>query len=576
MTPDTKLHLLRRWLFAWLLLAGQALAAQNVLDVTQVNQEAVSLTGYFAVLEDPSATLTLADVSQPGFTERFQSEQATGQALGLGFTRSAIWLRLHVKNPGDQPVELVLEIAYALLGSVDFYQPYGSGYRSIEVGYLRPPTARALTSRFIALPVSLPAGADQQLYLRVQTPNSVNIPATLWTSEAFHAREPADYTLQALYFGIVLALGIYNLMLYLALREFNYLLYVLVTLGVALGLATFTGMGSTFGWGFAPYWTKIGVNVPAALASVALLILSRRLLATPQSVPRLDPWLKRCMAANAVFAFLLMVWFQEVNPHFIVLSLVSTLLIWVTAVVSAAKGERSAYYFLAAFSVLLLANVANHLRNLGLLPTHFLTSDGLQLGSVLEMMLLSLALADRFNVLRREKIAVQKEALQVQGEMLAKLQESEQLLESRVQERTAQLQDNLATLRLREHALNQISQGVMIANAERVLTDVNDAVQQITGYAREELVGRPCRLLQGPDTDPQTVQRVRTALNAAQPFYGEILNYRKDGTPFWNELSIIPVFDAAGAGQARRADDPGGRWTAGAGCTHGGSARHPV
>ena len=228
MTPGAKLHLLRRWLFAGLLLAGQALAAQSVLDVTQVHQEAVSLTGYFAVLEDPSATLTLADVSQPGFAERFQTGQATGQALGFGFTRSVIWLRLHVKNPSDQPVEHVLEIAYALLASVDFYQPAGSGYRSIEVGYLRPPSARALTSRFIALPVSLPAGADQQLYLRVQTPNSLNIPARLWTSEAFHARESSDYTLQALYFGIVLALGIYNLMLYLALREVNYLLYVLV------------------------------------------------------------------------------------------------------------------------------------------------------------------------------------------------------------------------------------------------------------------------------------------------------------------------------------------------------------
>jgi PAS domain S-box-containing protein len=534
-------------LSVWLLLAGQTVAAQSVLDVTQVGREPISLTQYLEVLEDPSATLTLTDVTKPEFADRFQTGQATGQALGFSFTRSAIWLRLHLKNPSDQPVERVLEIAYALLASVDLYQPAGSGYRSVEVGYLRPPSARALTSRFIALPVSLPAGADQQLYLRVQTPNSLNIPARLWTSEAFHAHEPSDYTLQALYFGVVLALSVYNLMLYLALREVNYLLYVVVSFGVALGLATFTGMGSTFGWGFAPYWTKIGVNVPTALASVALLILARRLLGSLWLVPRLDPWLKRFIAANAAFAVLLIFWFQEVNPYFIVLSLVTALLIWVTAVACAVKGQRSAYFFVAAFSVLLLANVATHLRNLGLLPTNFLTRDGLQLGSVLEMMLLSLALADRFNVLRLEKNAVQKYALQVQGEMLEKLRDSEQLLESRVQVRTAQLQDFLATLRLRDYALDQISQGVMIANADRLLTNVNDAAQQITGYSREELVGRSCKLLQGPDTDPQTVQRMRTALNAAQPFYGEILNYHKDGTSFWNELTIVPVFDAAGA-----------------------------
>ena len=97
------------------------------------------------------------------------------------------------------------------------------------------------------------------------------------------------------------------------------------------------------------------------------------------------------MAANAAFALLLIGWFQEVNPYFIVLSLVTALLIWVTAVVCVARGERSAYYFVAAFSVLLLANVATHLRNLGLASTNFFTRDGLQLGSAIEMLLLSLA-----------------------------------------------------------------------------------------------------------------------------------------------------------------------------------------
>ena len=87
----------------------------------------------------------------------------------------------------------------------------------------------------------------------------------------------------------------------------------------------------------------------------------------------------------------------------------------------------------------------------------------------------------------------------------------------------------------------------MIANADRRLTDINDAAEKINGYTRQELLGRSCRVLQGPDTDPKTVQRIRTALEGAQPFHGEILNYQKDGTPFWNELSIIPVFNAAGA-----------------------------
>ena len=545
--PGSFLGFLGLCLCAWLLLVGQAFASQAVLDVTQVDLEAVSLTHYFAILEDPGASLTLADVSQPGVAARFKTGQAPGHALGFAFTRSAIWLRLHLKNPSDQPVERVLDISYALLASVDLYQPSGQSYQSIQVGYSRPVPAQALPSRFIALPISLPAGADQQVYLRVQTPNSLNIPARLWSPQAFHSRAPADFALQSLYFGIVLALAVYNLILFLALRDINYLFYVICSFGVALGLATFTGMGSTFLWGFAPLWTKIGVNVPAALASVAMLVFTRRLLATRQTVPRLDPWLKLLTAANFAFFFLLIFWFLEVNPFFVVLSLVTSLFIWVVGVVCAHKGQRSAYFFIMAFSVLLLANVLTHLRNLGLVLTNFFTSDGLQIGSVFEMLLLSLALADRFNMLRREKIAAQTQALHVQGELVEQLQASERLLESRVLERTAQLQQNLAALRLRDEALNQISQGVVITNAEGLLTDINEASGKMTGYTREELLGRSCHFLQGPDTEPQVVQAIQEAFDGARAFHGEILNYRKDGTPFWNELSIVPVFDADGA-----------------------------
>ncbi len=421
-------------------LSTHAFAAEKVLDVTRLGHEAVSLTDYFAVFEDPSAALSRSDVSSPEFAQRFTPNQKPGQALGFSYTRSAIWLRLHLKNPGDKPVELVLDIAYALLAKVDFYQPTDQGYQHIEAGYTRAVPTQALASRFIALRIVLPAGADQQVYLRAETPNSLNVPASLWTSEAFHAHQPADYAVQALYFGIVLAIGFYNLMLYFALRDLSYLLYVVFASGVALALANFTGMGAEFVWGVAPVWSKIGVNVPAALASVAMLLFTRRMLTTEQLVPRIDQWIKLFIAANAASFFLLIFWFQEFNPFFVTMNLVTSLLILATGVICARQRQRSAYFFVAAFSVLFLANALTHLRNLGILPTNVFTSDGMQIGSALEMLLLSLALADRFNKMRRERMDAQTQALGIQGELLEKLKASEQLLEARVADRTAQLQ----------------------------------------------------------------------------------------------------------------------------------------
>ena len=75
---------------------------------------------------------------------------------------------------------------------------------------------------------------------------------------------------------------------------------------------------------------------------------------------------------------------------------------------------------------------------------------------------------------------------------------------------------------------------------------VHDAFLQLTAYAREQIVGSNCRLLQGSGTDAATVSRIRAALEARTDINVDILNYRKDGSPFWNALYISPVFDEHG------------------------------
>ncbi len=74
----------------------------------------------------------------------------------------------------------------------------------------------------------------------------------------------------------------------------------------------------------------------------------------------------------------------------------------------------------------------------------------------------------------------------------------------------------------------------------------NEAFLKVTGYSTEEIVGRNCRMLQGPATDQATVERIRGAVRAAEPISVELLNYRKDGTPFWNAMTITPVRDSDG------------------------------
>ncbi len=104
-------------------------------------------------------------------------------------------------------------------------------------------------------------------------------------------------------------------------------------------------------------------------------------------------------------------------------------------------------------------------------------------------------------------------------------------------------------LRLREGALDSISQAIAIADAGRPdypIIYFNAAFERITGYSIGEAIGRNCRFLQGAATDPAMVARMRANLHDGRPFRGEVVNHRKDGVTFYNELSITPVHDSHG------------------------------
>jgi len=104
-------------------------------------------------------------------------------------------------------------------------------------------------------------------------------------------------------------------------------------------------------------------------------------------------------------------------------------------------------------------------------------------------------------------------------------------------------------LRLQNRAMEETVNGIVIADAHAAdypLIYYNPAFEQLTGYTKDEILGRNCRFLQGPDTDPQVRAQIRLALREQRHCQVTIKNYRKDGTPFWNELAIAPVRDEEG------------------------------
>jgi PAS domain S-box-containing protein len=106
-----------------------------------------------------------------------------------------------------------------------------------------------------------------------------------------------------------------------------------------------------------------------------------------------------------------------------------------------------------------------------------------------------------------------------------------------------------AELETKTRALDEAPVGITITDPtqeDNPMVYVNDRFVEMTGYGREESIGVNCRFLQGPDTEEESVQALREAIDADEPTTVELLNYRKDGTEFWNRVSIAPIRDADG------------------------------
>lgn len=418
-----------------------ALAAGPGLDTSQIAQAPVSLTQYFAVLEDPSLSLTLSDVLTPAVASQFKENKPSAAALNYGYSRSAYWLRLALRNESALPRELMLEVSQPSLGSVQLYQGLADGrYQATSTGMTGPFLTRSYANRQFVFPLTLPAHSSQLVYLRIQSINPTYIPATLWTPLAFHQHERNDYLAHAWYFGMASAMILFNLLLFIGLRDRIYLIYVIFGTCLALSLASLTGLAKEFLWPDAALWADISMTVGFSLSFAALLVFMRHMLDTKKVIPKFDPFLVLFIGVLLLSSVAFVFWYPALIQSAALLYIIASALVLGTSLYCAFRRQRSAIFFVGAYTMLLFGVVVTALRNSGVLPINLVTMNALQVGSAAEMLLLAFALADRFNVIRRDKARAQAQALEAHQQLVAHLRSSECLLEARVAERTDELQ----------------------------------------------------------------------------------------------------------------------------------------
>ncbi len=509
-------------------------AAANRVDL-RAEASQVALSPQFWVLEDDAAKLDWTEVLSPHQQARFRPAEGASASGNFGLTRSAYWLRLRLDPAADAPPDWLLEVAYPALDLLDVYiqQPGAdaglpSSYRRLEGGDLRPFAARAIPHRNHVLPLRLEPGMPVWLYLRVESQGTVAAPARLWRPLALWQRDLGQYATLSLYFGLLLGLFLYNLLLFFAVGDRGYLIYVLFVAGMGTAQAALTGMGAQFLWPDWPWWTSVSAPAGMAVAAAFGVGFARNFLASPKTMPRMDRlllalvlyWLA-CLGAALGLPYI-------VSTHMITIGAgVSVAALVAAGVVGVRLRHPGAQYFLTAWAVLLLGVTILTLHNTGVLPTNAFTANGLLIGSALEMVLLSFALADRINTERRAKVRAQAESA-AERRLVEALQASQQRYRSVLQEREA--------------ILDSARVGIALAAGDGRLLWVNRALAQLLQVPAGSLVGRlawaPLADLSGLDP---LAERAVTTLAARGELYEELQLVRGDGSRIWAGISLSPL-----------------------------------
>jgi signal transduction histidine kinase len=425
--------------FALLLLLGCLSAsyarAQAPLDVSSA-LDGIALGERIGILEDASGALSLEQL----LNQNVRFPPGTHKAPGYGFTNSAYWVRLEVENTGLRDKSWLLELAYPHLDRVELFVPRAEGgYERRLTGDHVPFSRRDLDSRNFVFALEEPAHAHRVYYLRVSTSGSLNLPLVAWSTLSFLEHQDRELSVIFMFYGLMLVMAVYNAFIFFFVRQREYLHYALYIVSLLVFQATLNG--HVFQHLLVnQIWLAnhiLPFSIGASFTWTALFQYDY--LSIPKALPRYAGFLRFVAWMSAALAV-----FGLVGPYawsirtLVITGACMTTLAPFATIKLARTGHRAAKLYLVAWSMLILGVLLYFAKTLGILPTHFITTWGIQVGASLEVILLSLALADRINVMRADMSTLNTQ-------LNANVQRLEEAL-NRAEEATRAKGDFLATV----------------------------------------------------------------------------------------------------------------------------------
>lgn len=409
------------------------LSAQTI--VFKDNKRLLQIGRYLELYTDKSNQLSFEEVQHQSFSP-------SGQDVpNLQITPYTQWARFSITN-NSTANHLMLEVESPTIDDITIYErrPDGS-YASTRLGEFVPFQARGYDHQNYRFKLTIPQDSTKQYYLRVKAGEQLQLPIYLGTAETIYEKNSRRDIIFGIYIGVILAMAFYNLFIWLSTRDKSYLTYVSYIIFVGLTQVTLQGYAFRFLWPGSSWLAMHSTVLVPVFNGLTALWFIQQFLSTRENYPLGNKLI------NVVIGLYLLCLIPTFLNKYVMAQLlvqfdafIGALLVLVVAYRISRKGVNAAMFFLLAWSVFLLSIFVFVLGNFNVLPYNNFTFYALQIGSGLEVLLLSFALAHRINVFKAEKEASQQMALAISMENERLVREQNIILESKVKDRTEDLQ----------------------------------------------------------------------------------------------------------------------------------------
>ncbi len=366
------------------------------------------VTAALLILEDKERILSSVDVFDPGISGRFVPYKDSKFAGEI--SASAYWAKVVIGNGTDEVQNMFLDISKPHLNNISLYiYDQQRLIKEIKAGRDFPFGHRDIRHRNFVFEIKLMPKTAETILLRVETKSYLQLPVKLYSSRAFVEKQYDTQLFLGIYYGIMLAMFLYNLVLFLALKDRVYLYYILYILWFSMLQLVWDGFAFQFLWPGRPDWDVRSNPFFIVLTSYFALQFSRSFLHVSEKSGLADKLINGILIVLAFVGALALIIPPELTLKLSVYSATLALVMCIANIRIVGFHNKSVYLYSIAWGAIFIGVLLNLLSAYGLLPVNIITLYSPRVGSAIEVVLLSLALVNRFNRMRQEKIMEQKQ-----------------------------------------------------------------------------------------------------------------------------------------------------------------------